>query len=174
MLVWGGFNYVMGEHHDLGDGGRYALGHTLDDDGDGYTECAGDCNDGNVSVFPGAPELCDALDNDCNFMVDEGTDPPQEIVGLVFESASALSWQPGSPSLGATHDVARGSLDEYPVGAGAGETCLASEPGNMTLDFELPGPATGYWYLVRGRNACESGTYGEQSDTTERVTAVCP
>ncbi|MES2622656.1 MAG: MopE-related protein [Bacteroidota bacterium] len=39
----------------------------LDADGDGYTTCAGDCNDGNSDVYPGAPELCDAvLDNDCS------------------------------------------------------------------------------------------------------------
>ena len=107
-------------------------------------------------------------------MVDDGTDPPLEIGGLTLESESILAWEPAPPSLGATHDIARGSLSEYPVGSGAAEICLASEPGETTVDFELPGASMGYWYLVRGRNACETGTYGEQSDTTERVTAVCP
>jgi MYXO-CTERM domain-containing protein len=45
----------------------------FDDDGDGFTELAGDCDDGIASVWPGAPELPDALDNDCDGIRDEGT-----------------------------------------------------------------------------------------------------
>ena len=44
-----------------------------DDDGDGYSVADGDCDDGNASVYPGATELCDGLDNDCN-----GTVPGDE------------------------------------------------------------------------------------------------
>jgi len=172
MLVWGGTDFTEWPSA-FNTGGSYALGHAVDDDGDGYSECAGDCNDGNPSIFPGAPELCDGLDNNCNFTVDEGAEPP-EIAGLTFESESTLSWQPGPPGLGAIHDIARGLLDELPVGSGAAETCLVSEPGNTTTDIDPPDPGTGHWYLVRGRNDCGTGTYGQQSDTTERITSVCP
>jgi uncharacterized repeat protein (TIGR03803 family) len=37
----------------------------------GYASKAGDCNDNNRSVFPGAIEICDGLDNDCNGKVDD-------------------------------------------------------------------------------------------------------
>ncbi|MFH0730448.1 MAG: MopE-related protein [Pseudomonadota bacterium] len=38
-----------------------------DNDGDGYTERQGDCNDGNASIHPGAVEICgDSIDQDCN------------------------------------------------------------------------------------------------------------
>jgi hypothetical protein len=37
-----------------------------DADGDGVTDCQGDCDDNNATVRPGAPEMCDGLDNDCN------------------------------------------------------------------------------------------------------------
>lgn len=42
-----------------------------DRDGDGLAETDGDCNDDNAAVYPGAPEVCDGLDDDCNGMVDD-------------------------------------------------------------------------------------------------------
>ena len=43
----------------------------VDADGDGYTTDE-DCDDGNVAVYPGADELCDRLNNDCDTTTDEG------------------------------------------------------------------------------------------------------
>ncbi len=42
-----------------------------DRDGDGVTTCGdggapGDCDDGDATVFPGAEEVCDGVDNDCD------------------------------------------------------------------------------------------------------------
>ena len=42
-----------------------------DDDGDGFTSDV-DCDDNDDTVYPGAPELCDGKDNDCNTSVDDG------------------------------------------------------------------------------------------------------
>ena len=47
-----------------------------DADGDGICASGGDCNDSDASVLPGAPEICDGVDNNCNGQVDEdGCDP---------------------------------------------------------------------------------------------------
>lgn len=49
-----------------------------DDDGDGYgdldTGLLYDCNDANISTYPKAAEVNDADDNDCDGLVDEGTE----------------------------------------------------------------------------------------------------
>ena len=46
-----------------------------DQDGDGFGDCGGsaaeDCDDTDASVYPGASEVCDEVDNDCDGEVDE-------------------------------------------------------------------------------------------------------
>jgi hypothetical protein len=44
-----------------------------DRDGDGLTEAEGDCDDRDPSVYPDAVEWPDGLDNDCDDIIDEGT-----------------------------------------------------------------------------------------------------
>jgi len=43
----------------------------FDQDDDGWTTCAGDCDDGAPDVHPGAAEVCDGVDNTCDGEVDE-------------------------------------------------------------------------------------------------------
>ncbi len=41
-------------------------------------EKPGDCNDLNATTFPGAPEICDNIDNNCNNVIDEGCDDDKD------------------------------------------------------------------------------------------------
>jgi hypothetical protein len=70
------------------DDGRTSTTYYLDNDGDGHglagtgvSECAqpagyvllfDDCDDADATTYPGATELCDGIDNDCNGTVDDG------------------------------------------------------------------------------------------------------
>ena len=64
-----------GEEDDDGDGFSECLGDcddtdaslNLDDlDADGVDTCSGDCDDDDETLHPGAAEVCDGLDNNCN------------------------------------------------------------------------------------------------------------
>ncbi|TFV97904.1 HYR domain-containing protein, partial [Algoriphagus kandeliae] len=44
----------------------------LDSDNDGFTPNQGDCDDSDDTVYPGAPEVCDGKDNNCDGAIDEG------------------------------------------------------------------------------------------------------
>ena len=47
--------------------------HCPDEDGDGWTTCAGDCNDQSSAIHPGQSEICStAVDDDCDGYVNEG------------------------------------------------------------------------------------------------------
>jgi N-acetylneuraminic acid mutarotase len=86
MIVWGGYDSTR-----LNTGGRYCSCTTTafykDSDGDGYGDAGApmqacsepmgfvadnsDCDDSNPAVHPGASELCNGIDDNCNGQVDE-------------------------------------------------------------------------------------------------------
>ncbi|OLE66806.1 MAG: hypothetical protein AUG09_05670 [Acidobacteria bacterium 13_1_20CM_2_68_7] len=68
MIVWGGDQ----QGAPLDTGGAYRVDLSPDTDHDGYTVCAGDCDDANPDVHPGAGELCNGQDDDCNGQIDDG------------------------------------------------------------------------------------------------------
>lgn len=43
-----------------------------DSDGDGWTTCNGDCDDSEAAINPGAIEICNGIDDNCNEQIDEG------------------------------------------------------------------------------------------------------
>ena len=80
---------------DEGDGGAGCTNYFYDGDQDGYatagnskclchpdaaskytTKQTGDCNDNDPSVYPGALEVCDGRDNNCDSATDEGENGP--------------------------------------------------------------------------------------------------
>jgi hypothetical protein len=46
----------------------------VDNDGDGYAETGGDCNDADATISPVGVEVINAVDDDCNDLIDDQTD----------------------------------------------------------------------------------------------------
>jgi len=129
--VWtGSFMIVWGPD----DGGRYVLGHSVDDDGDAYDECTGDCNDSNPAIFAGATEFCDGVDNDCDGLVDEelgttscGTGACERTVPSCLGTTPQVCL-PGTPSAetcNGVDDDCNGAVDD---GFGLGTVAVSIGP----------------------------------------------
>ena len=71
------------------------LPNDIDNDGDGYTENQGDCDDTNASINPGATEIQDGIDNDCDGQIDEGFSNLPNNLGIVGSAVN--NWGGSGP-----------------------------------------------------------------------------
>jgi len=84
----------------------------LDNDFDGYTENQGDCDDANSNIYPGATEIEDGVDNDCDGDIDEGFDASGTVTDIdgntydiltygnqdwTLENAKMITYRDGTP-----------------------------------------------------------------------------
>ena len=163
MVVWGGDG---GTFTIFDTGGRYASGFSVDNDGDGFSECGGDCNDGNASVYPGAPEVCDGLDNNCDGVIDNGAGPPSRTVGVALSTDTDIMW---TPTLGAiSYDVVKGDLRLLHMSGGDFTSsllaCLENDsPDLRSSDPALPAMGEAFYFLVRASGCNQNGTYASGS-----------
>jgi putative metal-binding protein/uncharacterized protein DUF1565 len=69
------------------------LGPCRDEDGDGFTTCDPDCDDGNAQLHQGQPEICgDGLDNDC----EGGPDDICQGLGTYVSATTGDDTNPGT------------------------------------------------------------------------------
>lgn len=86
----------------------------FDADGDGQTNCDGDCNDADKAIYRGASEICDGKDNDCDGMID--LDPATGIKVCRAEDGGTTDFDAGQVDAGPVPGVDAG--EGAPVDAG--------------------------------------------------------
>ena len=135
-----------------------------DHDGDGYGQrCSmgSDCNDNDYYTHPGAPEVCDGIDNNCNGQIDEQeaisfADPNLEqamIRALSLTTSTVLNTDlcsAGTLNLTSSHISYLGGI-EY-----AAQTATLALDNNNITDITLLSRLRGLQVLTIGKNNISS------------------
>ena len=131
----------------------------------GHTASGTDCDDGNPDIYPGAVEICDELDNNCDGTTDEGigdtwaVDADGDGFGDPTRTVEACEAPEGTVSLDRATDCDDGRGDVFP---GATEVCNELDDD---CDTEVDEGVLSTFYID-----LDGDGWGDLSATTEACT----
>ncbi|WP_164009376.1 MopE-related protein [Pyxidicoccus trucidator] len=150
----------------------------------GYVAAAGDCNDASASIKPGATEVCDSADNNCNGSTDEG-------VGSTFyrdadgdgHGNAGLPTQACSQPSGYVSNTTDCNDSSASIKPGATEVCDSADNNcNGTVDegvgstWYRDADGDGYGNASQSSNACSqpSGYVSNVGDCNDSSASIKP
>ena len=144
---------------DLAPEGSVGKPSATDADGDGFA-ASSDCDDDDPTTYPGATELCDQVDNDCNTVVDD-----------VGEGQGALYWPDedgdaygdGTPTRACTPPLGHAAVDgdcedsDPRIHPGADEIC-DDEDNDCDGTVDQDALDATFWYVDQDGDGWGVGT----------------
>ena len=152
----------------------------------GYVVIASDCNDANASIHPGAAEVCNSIDDDCDGLIDDEVgstwyaDADGDGYGDASATTNACSAPSGYVSNGADCDDAAAAV--HPGASercnGADDDCDGAIDDNATdaATWYADGDTDGYGNPVSVVTACSqpSGYVADRTDCNDAVASTHP
>ncbi|MEE2786733.1 MAG: putative metal-binding motif-containing protein [Myxococcota bacterium] len=161
----------------------------VDEDGDGFGNtgnCRGlDCDDESMVTFPGADELCDGIDNDCDTRADEDilappidvTCLPFGVCGLTQPACTGGEWTCAYPdTFEAETELTCDNEDNDCDGAIDESFAFDSDPlncGGCDVRCELPRAITGCAEFRCTVTGCLEGWHNVDGDDTNGCEYAC-
>lgn len=155
----------------------------------GYAELSGDCNDADPAIFPGASEVCDSVDQDCDGLVDEeAVDAPlwysdADADGFGDANSAVADCSPPASFVADSTDCDDGNPIIYPGAPencdGLDNNCDGQVDEDSALDaptWYLDGDSDGYGDLRVSQRACTvpAGYVADSTDCNDGANAAYP